>query len=68
MISRHLVHSNIVPILGSTVEPFELISDWMPGGDLPGYIAKHPDADKLSLVCALDSYTLPDVLTPSPVI
>ena len=48
--SKHLAHPNIVPILGVTVEPFEVISNWMPGGDLLGYVAKHPDADRLSLV------------------
>ena len=48
--SKHLSHANIVPILGATIEPYELISDWMPGGDLPGYIANNPDADRLSLV------------------
>ena len=48
--SKHLKHPNIVPLLGVTTEPLELISEWMPGGDLLGYIAKHPDADRLSLV------------------
>ena len=32
------------------MEPLELISDWMSGGDLTRYIAKHPDANKVSLV------------------
>ena len=48
--SKRLVHPNIVPILGATLESLELISDWMPGGDLPGYIMNHPGADRLSLV------------------
>ena len=48
--SKHLSHQNIVRILGVNVEPFELISDWMPGGDLPGYVAEHPDVDRRSLV------------------
>ena len=45
-----LAHPNIVPLLGVTVEPSELLSDWVPSGDLPGYIANHSDADRLSLV------------------
>ena len=48
--SKHLKHPNIVPLLGATTEPLELISEWMPGGDLLGYIVKHPDADRRSLV------------------
>lgn len=50
VVSKHLVHPNIVPLLGITVDPFELISDWMPGGDLMGYIDAHPDTDRRSLV------------------
>ena len=48
--SKHLAHPNIVSLLGATIDPLELISDWMPGGDLPGYIAKHPDTNRLFLV------------------
>jgi hypothetical protein len=61
------VHPNIVPLLGATVEPLELISDWIPGGDLLGHIAKYPDADRVSLVDTFHA-TLRDALTPSPVI
>ena len=49
-VSKHLKHANIVPLLGVTTEPLELISEWMPGGELLGYIAGHPDADRLSLL------------------
>jgi serine/threonine protein kinase len=48
--SKYLEHPNIVPLLGATVDPFELISDWMSGGDLPGYIANNQNADRVSLV------------------
>lgn len=48
--SKYLEHPNIVPLLGVTVNPLELISDWMPGGDLPTYIANHPNVDRVSLV------------------
>ena len=48
--SKRLTHPNIVPLLGATLEPLELISDWMPGGDLPEYIESHHDADRVSLV------------------
>ena len=48
--SKHLSHQNVVRVLGVNVEPFELISVWMPGGDLPGYVARYPTANKRSLV------------------
>ena len=47
---NHLAHSNIVPLLGSTTDPLQLISDWMCGGHLTEYLTNHPDADRLSLV------------------
>ena len=47
---KHLMHPNIVPLLGVTITPFQLISDWMPGGDLLEHIRKNPDADRLGLV------------------
>lgn len=47
---KHLVHPNILPLLGATVTPLQLISDWMPGGDLPNYIRKNPNVDRLGLV------------------
>lgn len=47
---KRLTHPNIAPLLGITIAPFQLISDWMPGGDLPEYIKKHPGADRFVLV------------------
>ena len=47
---KHLEHHNIVPLLGIIPTPLQLISKWMPGGDLPEYIKKNPDADRLDLV------------------
>ena len=50
---KHLTHPNVLPLLGVTVTPFQLISSWMSGGDLPYYLKENPDADRLELVCAL---------------
>jgi hypothetical protein len=47
---KNLSHPNIVPLLGITTTPFQLVSNWMPGGDLPEYIGKHPDADRPQLL------------------
>jgi hypothetical protein len=47
---KRLTHPNILPLLGITITPFQLISNWMSGGDLPDYIEKNPDSDRLVLV------------------
>ena len=47
---KHMAHPNIVPLLGVTLDPPQLISDRMPGGDLTEYIASHPGADRIGLV------------------
>ena len=47
---KHLVHPNIVPLFGITPVPLQLISGWIPGGDLTEYIRKHPGVDRLGLV------------------
>ena len=47
---KRLEHKNIVPLLGITSNPLQLVSDWMPGGDLTEYINKNPDVDRPGLV------------------
>ena len=47
---KHLTHQNVLPLLGVTIDPFQLVSGWMSGGDLPDYIKRNPDADRLGLV------------------
>jgi serine/threonine protein kinase len=51
---KYMIHPNALPLLGITTVPFQLVSDWMSGGDLPTYIENHPDADRLRLVSVLD--------------
>jgi serine/threonine protein kinase len=47
---KRLEHDHIVPLLGVTTNPFQLISEWMSGGNLTEHIEKHPDASRLRLV------------------
>lgn len=47
---KHLKHRNVLTLLGVTIIPLQLISNWMPGGDLSEYIKKHPGAERLGLV------------------
>ena len=58
---KRLEHRNIVPFLGITTTPFQLISEWMPGGTLTEHVREHPDADRHRLVGVP-----PVVLNPIP--
>jgi hypothetical protein len=43
-------HPNILPLIGATISPSQLVSPLMPAGDVSKYIPKNPDADRLVLV------------------
>ena len=47
---KHLNHPNIVPFVGVTFEPLQLVSEWMAGGELREYIKNNPNADLNGLV------------------
>ena len=47
---KQLIHDNIVPFKGVTLDPFQIVSEWMPGGDLTGYINTNPQASPIELV------------------
>ena len=47
---KHLNHPHIVPFMGVTLKPLQLVSKWMPGGDLRDHVRKNPDTDRISLV------------------
>jgi len=64
---KRMAHPNIVPLLGITISPLQLISNWMSGGDLLGYINKNSNADRRGLVGA-HPVTLIRRLLPSPVV
>ena len=61
---KRLKHRNIVPLLGITPAPLQLISEWMPGGDLTEYIKKYPGADQLDLV-STPAVVFDHMLTPA---
>jgi serine/threonine protein kinase len=52
---KRLDHPNIVPFKGVTLNPLQLVSDWMPGGELREYVKKNPNANPISLVRQLPS-------------
>ena len=47
---KRLHHKNIVPLLGITTAPLQLVSKWMPDGNLMEHIGKHSDANQPDLV------------------
>ena len=47
---KTLSHPNILPLLGATISPPQLVSIFMPAGDLSKYLRKNPDANRLGLV------------------
>jgi len=61
---KSLKHQNIVPLLGITFTPVQLISEWMPGGVLTEYVRKHESADRYGLV-GIHPVMLDPVLTPT---
>ena len=50
VIQKRLRHPSIVPFVGVTTDPFQVISEWMPNGNITGFIKKNPDANRISLV------------------
>ena len=47
---KYLKHPNILPLLGATISPPQLVSVFIPAGDLSKYIGENPDADRIRLV------------------
>ena len=64
---KHLNHPNIVPFNGVTFDPLQLVSEWMPGGELREYIKNNPQTSLINLVSPpLHTFNRP--LTPSLVV
>ena len=61
---KRLIHANIVPFIGVTLDPLQIVSEWMPGGDLTDYIGLNPPADRVNLVSPF--WSLPETLPYFP--
>ena len=63
-----LEHPNIVPLLGITPTPLQIISEWMPGGNLVEYTNKCPDANRCGLAStpAIGFEHTPTLVTSCP--
>ena len=47
---KGLRHRNIVSLIGVTTRPLQLVSEWMPNGNLREYLNKNPGAGRIGLV------------------
>jgi len=50
LVWKRLTHPNIVPFRGVIPSPLQIISEWMPGGDVTTYIRLKPHAKRVPLV------------------
>ncbi|KAF9642287.1 kinase-like protein [Thelephora ganbajun] len=50
---KRLTHPNILHLLGITITPLQLISEWMSGGELRVYIKNNSNANQLGLTCGV---------------
>lgn len=47
---KYLEHPNVLPLMGVTISPPQLVSKWISAGELPEYIRTNPDTDRLKLL------------------
>lgn len=48
-----LDHPNILPCFGITVDPFQVMTEWVPHGNVIKYVQTHTNADRVCLVSPL---------------
>ena len=47
---KRLTHPNIVPFIGVTTNPLQIVLEWMPNGTLTEFIERNPSASRIGLV------------------
>lgn len=50
LVWKRLKHANIVPFIGVTLHPLQIISEWMSRGNLSVYIKSNPDTNRVTLL------------------
>ena len=63
---KKLRHPNIVPFVGVTTDPLQVVSEWMPNGSLIEFVEKNPDVKRIGLVSpSLQLHLAGNVILPS---
>ena len=47
---KRLIHPSVVPFIGVTFDPLQIVSEWMSGGNLTTHIASNPQTNRITLV------------------
>lgn len=65
---RHLIHPNILPLLGvsEVADYFDILTEWMPHGNLMQYAKLHPEVNRLELVSTTDIFPRPFACSSKP--
>lgn len=53
VIWKRLKNDNVVPFIGVTFTPLQIVSEWMSGGDLTAHIKSKPQTKRIALVSPL---------------
>ena len=57
---KHLIHPNVLPLLGVSMvagsNRFNILTDWIPGGNLVQYAKSNPEVNRLRLVSAFATF------------
>jgi len=63
---KRLIHPNIVPFIGITTKPLQIVLEWMPNGTLTEFVGENPSASRIGLVSpSLGSHLTDNVIFPS---
>ena len=63
---KRLGHPNIVPFIGVTTNPLQIVLEWMPNGTLIEFVKKNPSASRIGLVSpSLQSHLADNFIFPS---
>jgi len=68
VIWKRLKHVNVVPFIGVTFAPLQIVSEWMSGGDLTAHLKSNPQTSRITLVSSLSDCPRNAVLFPQQLI
>lgn len=57
ILRKRLSHPNLVPFIGATVDPLQIVTERMPDRNLKEYLEEHPEANRIGLASPLPFIT-----------